>query len=225
MGETKKRWSDCTWVYTSSVREGEHEAEFARSAVRRVLQLKHGGGAQVRVCGGEGVWRVVKEGLEHAGLEVSRSPMGTTSRVDVSVGEDAVGASVLCVNRVGLVWLVDAHWTMAQYAEWAEALLASGGLSDAWTGMLNACMGLFEVIAGIRVPDAQFALEELKKYCGEAREELESLEGVLRSVKGVGSDEERRGVLLRGVTKGKAAVEGTVRAVEKAIAAIDAVDY
>ncbi len=151
-------------MYTSSVREGEHEAEFARSAVRRVLQLKHGGGAQVRVCGGEGVWRVVKEGLEHAGVEVSRSPMGTTSRVDVSVGEDAVGASVLCVNRVGLVWLVDAHWTLAQYAEWAEAL-ASGGLSDAWTGMLNACMGLFEVIAGIRVPDAQLALEELKKYC------------------------------------------------------------
>ncbi len=89
------------------------------------------------------MWLVVKEGLEHAGVEVSRSPMGTTSRVNVSVGEDAVGASVLCVNRVGFVWLVDAHWTMAQYAEWAAALLASGGLSDAWTRMLNACMGLF----------------------------------------------------------------------------------
>jgi hypothetical protein len=85
--------------------------------------------------------------------------------------------------------------------------------------------GFLGVIAGIRVPDTKLELEDLKDYCGEAHEELESLEGVLRSVKGVGSDEERRGVLLRGVTKGKAAVEGTVRAVEKAIAAIYAVDY
>jgi hypothetical protein len=103
-------------VYTSSAREGEHEAEFARSAVRRVLKLSRGRGVQVRVCGGEEVWRVVKEGLEKLeNVEVRRSPtVGTTSRVDVSVG-DAVGESVLCESRVGLVWLVDAHWTMAQY--------------------------------------------------------------------------------------------------------------
>ena len=84
--------------------------------MRRVLKLSRGRGVQVRVCGGEEVWRVVKEGLEKLeNVEVRRSPtVGTTSRVDVSVG-DAVGESVLCESRVGLVWLVDAHWTMAQY--------------------------------------------------------------------------------------------------------------
>jgi hypothetical protein len=217
MSEPKTGWSDLTWVYTSSAREGEHEAEFASSAVRRVLQLSRGRGVQVRVCGGEEVWRVVKEGLEKLeNVEVRRSPtVDTTSRVEVSVG-DALGESVLCVSRVGLVWLVDAHWTMAQYAEWAAIQAKASGGSSLWSEVLDKCSEHFaiaDVISTMILPAGKGDLETLKAQCGEVQTALELVEGF---VKEVASGE--RGVLLRGIRKGIGAVECTVRAVEKAIA-------
>ena len=215
-----ERWRGVTRVYTSSADDG-YEAEFARGAVRRVLlQLRpnpDAGPVSVEVGGSERVWGLMREGLP-AGVDVRRNPtMGADTAVSrVSVGGRTVGESVLRVSRVGLVWLVDAHWTVERYAEWATT--DAQGAPHAWTVRIDEFSAvLVELLAIPPVPASSLGdLETLKSRCGGIKLTLEVMGG--EAATGVASDEGRRGVLVRGIMRAIGEVDGRVGAIDEAIA-------
>jgi hypothetical protein len=89
--------------------------------------------------------------------------------------------------------------------------------------MLDECSGHFaiaDVISTVilALPAGKAELETLKAQCGEVQTALELVEGYMKEV--ASGERGERGVLLRGIRKGIGAVECTVRAIEKAIAAI-----
>ena len=212
-----KAWRGATRVYTSGGDVGTHEERFAREVVDRVKLERRRADGGMRVEASGKVAEVLREGLVGLGCSVvERTAAGDASRV-VVVGivggkEETVGERELYVNRVGVVWLVDAHWTLAQYAEWVGAEGLGSHHGSLWSVVhVDDVLGvLSEVIPSLKKDLSTVLATELGELKGE-------LEGLVRSAKGADVDEERRGVLVRGIMKAIGAVDGKVRAIEEAI--------
>ena len=162
------------------------------------------------------VAELLREGLVGLGCSVvERTAGGAASRV-VVVGivggkEETVGERELYVNRVGFVWLVDAHWTLAQYAEWVGAECLGSDPIPLWSVVLGV---LSRVILSLK---KDLSTIGLATELGELNGLKGELEGLVSSAKGADVDEERRGVLVRGIMKAIGLVVCKVRAIEEAI--------
>ena len=229
----KRAWSGTTRVYMLVGGDaGTHEERFAREVVDRVqLEQQQRAEWEMRVEASGKVAELLREGLVGLGCSVvERTALGGASRV-VVVGivggkEETVGESVLYVSRVGVVWLVDAHWTLAEYCVWVKTeddRTVSGGLASdpmsLWSVVpVGSVLGALVHVMPILKEDLAISTGE---QLGNTKEYLDvlkgQLEGLVSSAKGADMDNERRGVLVRGLMKVIGAVDGKVRAIEEAI--------
>ena len=210
-------WRESRWVYTSRKDEGEYEDELARGAVERVLLLKpERRKLQVEVSGGKRMLGLVKEGLKSASDVDVRTASGTVSRVLVRVGGETVGESVLHVNRVRVVLFRDTHWTILQYVDWVIGKIGLATKETPLFAKLNdahdALKSALSVLAEATDLDT-VEVDSLKAKCRDSKKRLLESSAVAMEM----TDKEMRGVLVRGIRKAIGAVEGTVRAIDKAL--------
>ncbi len=204
-------------MYTSRKDEGEYEDELARGAVERVLLLKpERRKLLVEVSGGKRMLGLVKEGLKSASDVDVRTASGTVSRVLVRVGGETVGESVLHVSRVRVVLFWDTNWTIRRYVDWVteKIKLATKGtpLFARLVAGRDALQSALSVLAEATDLDTVEDLNSLKAKCQDSKRLLESSAVAMEM-----TDKEMRGVLVRGIRKATGAVEGTVRAIDKAL--------